>query len=68
MKLREFAKEHPEGFNLQLEAINVIGRLVKIQYQISSEQEKSLAEAIHKVLTEIAVPLGINIRIGHASE
>jgi len=35
--------------------------LVKIRYQISKEQKNSLKEAITRVLTEIALPLGINV-------
>jgi hypothetical protein len=36
-----------------------IARLVTTRYNISKEQKKSLKEAITKVLTEIAIPLGV---------
>jgi hypothetical protein len=37
----------------------VIARMVKTRYHISKEQKKSLKQAIAKVLTEIAIPLGV---------
>lgn len=66
MKLKELAEREPDRIDLHLEAANTIARLVRIRYQISREQKKSLKEAIHKVLTDVAVPLGIGIGIGAA--
>ena len=61
VKLRELLAEQPERIDLHFEAANIIARLVKIRYQISKEQKKSLKEAIQKVLTELAVPLGVGV-------
>ena len=66
LKLKELAEREPERIDLHLEAANTIARLVRTRYQISKEQKKSLKEAIHKVLTDVAVPLGIGIGIGAA--
>jgi hypothetical protein len=66
IKLRELAETHPDRVDLHLEAANTIARLIRTRYQTSKEQKKSLKEAIHKVLTEVAVPLGIAIGIGAA--
>ena len=63
VKLRELLQERPERIDLHLEAANVIARLVKTRYQITKEQEKSLKEAIQKVLTEVAVPLGVGLGV-----
>jgi hypothetical protein len=63
VKLRELLKEQPERIDLHFEAANIIARLVKTRYQITKEQKKSLKEAIQKVLTEVAVPLGVGIGI-----
>jgi hypothetical protein len=68
VKLRELLAEQPERIDLHFEAANIIARLVKTRYQISKEQKKSLREAIQKVLTELAVPLGIGIGIKAASK
>jgi hypothetical protein len=61
LKLRELVKEQPERIDLHFEAANIIARLVKTRYQITGAQNKSLKEAIQKVLTEVAVPLGIAV-------
>jgi len=63
LKLKELAKDQPQRIDLHLKAANTIARLVKIRYQISKEQKNSLKEAIAKVLTEVALPLGINIGV-----
>jgi hypothetical protein len=61
LKLRHLVEAYPERIDLQLQAASVIARLVRIRYQISKEQRKSLKEAITKVLTDVAVPLGIGV-------
>jgi len=63
IKLRELVEEQPERIDLHFEAANIIARLVRTRYQITKEQKKSLKEAIQKVLTEVAVPLGVGIGI-----
>ena len=63
VKLREFIEKEPDRLDLHLEAANTIARLVRTRHSITKEQKKSLKEAITKVLTEIAVPLGIKALI-----
>lgn len=58
LKLRQLIESQPERLDLCLNAANTIARLVKVRYNISREQKKSLKEAITKVLTEIAIPIG----------
>jgi len=64
IKLRELVENEPDRIDLQLEAANTIARLVRTRYQISREQKRSLKEAIAKVLTEVAAPLGVGVGIG----
>ena len=59
VKLRELIVAKPERFDLHLKVASAIARLVTTRYNITKEQKKSLKEAVTKVLTEIAVPLGI---------
>jgi len=66
MKLKELAENHPDRVDLHLEAANTIARLIRTRYQISKEQKKSLKEAVHKVMTELVLPLGIGIGTGIA--
>ena len=63
LKLKELVKNQPDRIDLHLEAANIISRLVKARYQITKEEKKSLKEAISKVLTEIAAPLGVGIGV-----
>src|SRR4030042_5452987 len=63
VKLRKLIENDPDRFDLHLKVTNTIARLVGIHYNISKAQKKSLREAITKVLTEIAIPLGIKILV-----
>jgi len=63
-KLQQLAEQHPDRLDLQLEAASTIARLMRTHYQITKEQKETLRDSIRKVLTEVAVPLGIGIAIG----
>lgn len=63
VKLRELIVAKPERFDLHLKMATTIARLVTTRYNITREQKKSLKEAITKVLTEIAIPLGVKALI-----
>ena len=59
LKLRDLLAAEPERLDLHLKMAESIARLVKTRYHISREQKKSLKAAITRVLTEIAIPLGV---------
>jgi len=61
LKLRDLIREDPDRVELHLKAAATIASLVKIRYSISKEQKKSLKEAIGRVLSELAVPLGVRV-------
>jgi hypothetical protein len=61
VRLRELIENDPDRFDLHLKVTTTIARLVGIRYKISREQKKSLKEAITRVLTDIAIPLGIKV-------
>ena len=63
LKFRELIDTEPHRLDLQIEAASAIARLIRTRYNITREQKKSLKEAIAKVLTDIAVPLGIKALI-----
>ena len=63
VKLRQLIGSDPDSFDLHLKVTNTIARLVGIRYDISKEQKKSIREAITRVLTEIAIPLGVKVLI-----
>ncbi len=64
IRLRRLVEQHPDQISLHLEAANAIARLLRTRYQISKEQKKSLKDAIAKVLTEVAAPLGVGVGMG----
>lgn len=59
LRIRSLIEEHPEQIELQLKAVNTLARLVTARYNITTEQKKSLRQAVATVLREVAVPLGI---------
>jgi hypothetical protein len=61
LKLRQLLESEPEKFELSLKVANTIARLVGIRYNMLKDKRQPLREAITKVLTDIAVPLGIKI-------
>ena len=63
LKLRDLIQDDPDKIELHLRTANTIASLVKIRYSISKEQKKCLKEAIAKVLTELAIPLGVKALI-----
>ena len=60
VKLRELIEKEPDRIDLHLNAANTIARLVRTRYSITKDQKDSLKDAITKVLTDVAVPLGIH--------
>ena len=59
VKLLSLISNHPDRIDLQMAAANTITRMVRTRHSLSANQKKSLKDAMTKVLTEIAVPLGI---------
>ena len=61
MKLKDLVDSSPDRMDLHIAAANSIAKLVKIRYQITKDESHSLRDAISKVLTDVALPLGIGI-------
>jgi hypothetical protein len=59
VKLRQLLEQYPERVDLQMRAVNMLAQLIRTRYNITTEQKKSLAQAITTVLQEVALPLGI---------
>jgi len=68
VELRKLLERQPERIDLHFETANIIARLVKTRYQINKRQKRSLKEAIQKVLTELAMPLGVGVGIKMAGQ
>jgi hypothetical protein len=63
VKLLSLIDKHPDRVDLQVITANTIARLIRTRYNVSKDQHKPLKAAITKVLTDIAVPLGIKALI-----
>ncbi|MFU8796138.1 MAG: hypothetical protein ACNA7X_02425 [Dehalococcoidia bacterium] len=63
VRLRTVLEAQPERTDLHFEAANIIARLVKTRYQITREERKSVKGAVQKVLTELALPVGVGVGI-----
>lgn len=59
VKIKALLEHDPENVKLIMEATRTLSRLVSIRYKTSSEQKKSLSNAIGDVLRGLAIPLGI---------
>ncbi len=52
----------PEGWALLvMEATNTLARLLKTRYKLGAHEGKGIKDAITSVLTELAIPLGVNL-------
>lgn len=64
LMLRHLLQEHPDEFKLQLDTVDMLVKTLHARYQLSNEQKNRLKDAMLKVLTEVAVPLGIKFLPG----
>jgi hypothetical protein len=61
VKIKAILANEPENIKLMMAATNLLAKLVKTRYSMNKRQEKSLGEAIHRIITEIGVPLGVSV-------
>jgi hypothetical protein len=59
VKLRQLLENNPERIDLQMKAVSTLARLIRTRYNITTEEKKTLKEAITTVLKEVALPLGL---------
>jgi hypothetical protein len=61
IKIKSLLAGGDENLKLAMEATEMLAKLVKIRYSITSKQKKGLKEAMSNVLKEVALPLGIKV-------
>ncbi|MBA7662513.1 hypothetical protein ES703_70542 [subsurface metagenome] len=61
VKIKAILEKDPENIELLMDATNTLARLLRTQYNLDKSQGKSVKEAIVKVISELAVPLGIGV-------
>ncbi|MCJ7520976.1 MAG: hypothetical protein MUP21_01960 [Dehalococcoidia bacterium] len=50
-----------ETQNWNMEAANTLARLLRTRYNLSQHEGKGIKDAITNVLTDLAIPLGVNL-------
>jgi hypothetical protein len=59
VKIQEILEHDPDNVQLLMQAARTLERMVRTRHNISSQEKKSLKEAITTVLQEVALPLGL---------
>ena len=59
VKIKAHVEKHPEDLRLLMQATDMLAKLVKTRYKVSSKQKEGLKEAIGNVLQKYALPLGV---------
>jgi hypothetical protein len=61
VKLLTLVDDYPDRVDLQMSAANTIARLLRTRHIISGGRKHSIEDAIRKVNTELAIPLGVKL-------
>ena len=61
VKIKSLVARDPENLKLISQVTNALSRLVITKYNIGKTDKQGLKEAMHNVLKDIAVPLGVGI-------
>jgi hypothetical protein len=61
VKIKSLVAHDPENLKLIAQVTNALSRLVMTKYNINKTDKQGLKEAMHNVLKDIAVPLGVGI-------
>lgn len=59
VKIKALIEKDPENLQLIMQASGTLARLLRTRYTLEKGQGKGIKDAIEKVLTDIAVPLGV---------
>ena len=61
VKIQSLLARDPDNIKLITQAVGSLSRLLMIKFNISKKDKQGLKEAMHNVLKDIAVPLGVGI-------
>jgi len=61
VKIKSLLENDPENVRLIMEATRTLARLLRTRYNLEKSQGKGIKDAIEKVITELAVPLGVAV-------
>ena len=61
VKIKALLEHDPHNIRLVMEATNTLARLLKTRYNLGAHEGKGIKDALTSVLTELAIPLGVNL-------
>lgn len=61
VKIKALLENDPDNIRLIMEATNTLARLVRTRYNLGQHEGKGIKDAITNVLTELAIPLGVQL-------
>ena len=61
VKIKALLEHDEDNIRLLMEATNTLARLLKTRYNLGQHEGKGIKDAITNVLTDLAVPLGLNL-------
>jgi len=59
LKLRSLFEDHPDRIDMHMKAFFMLSRMIKTRYNLPVDDSKKFENAISKVMTEVAIPLGV---------
>ena len=63
VKIHSLLEKDPDNIKLIMQATNTLARLLRTRFNLEKKQGKSVKEAIAKVISDLALPLGIGAAI-----
>ena len=61
VKIKNLVRKDPDNVALIVRAVESMGRLLKIKYNIGKNDKRGLTDAIGNILKDVALPVGISI-------
>lgn len=63
VKIKALLERDPNNIKLLMDATNTMARLLRTKYNLDKGQGRSVRDAIHDVIKDLAVPLGIGVGV-----
>lgn len=61
VKIKSLVRKDPDNIALVARAVESMGRLLKIKYNIGKNDKRGLTDAIGNILKDVALPVGVSI-------
>ena len=61
VKIKALLEHDEDNIKLLMEATNTLARLLKTRYNLSQHEGQGVKDAMKRVLTDLALPLGVNL-------